>query len=331
MKFDLSKYETVKSRKKKFYLDYPDGRIIVTDITPSAEKLNFAQMEAKLYKNVKEQEKGLAFSSGYALELRDKELKISKFNKKYESVNFASWTENCEESAIGRALDNAGYAGNDKCSKEEMVIAEKNQKVLKKRTVKNKINKKKMNNEFELRKKCLELFVINKFNINSFSVFAKTLKNVNYEQLKTELEIYMDSGEFLTFLRKYETFARKNHLMIFAEEKCEGENKETKKNAGSDSDTEFEVIDRDDGSVEKNTENIEFLKKMEELFKSVFPKINFEVLEKYLEKEECNFSKIEVALKIFIEHKVKTAEFITIEKFAEVFLKKSFVEDEKNV
>jgi hypothetical protein len=33
--------------------------------------------------------------------------------------------ENCEESAIGRALDNAGYASNSKCSQEEILKANK--------------------------------------------------------------------------------------------------------------------------------------------------------------------------------------------------------------
>jgi len=44
----------------------------------------------------------------------------SKYGKKYEDVNYFSWVENCEESAVGRALDNAGYAGSLTCSQEEI-------------------------------------------------------------------------------------------------------------------------------------------------------------------------------------------------------------------
>jgi hypothetical protein len=43
--------------------------------------------------------------------------------KQYETVNYTSWTENCEESAIGRALDNAGYASSP--SREEMQKVER--------------------------------------------------------------------------------------------------------------------------------------------------------------------------------------------------------------
>lgn len=118
MGFDLTNYETVKQRKKRFYVDFPDGRILVKNISDKIQ--DYAMIEATIFKNVKEQEKNLPFSTGFALEIRDKEKSISSYGKEYESVNYTSWVENCEESAIGRALDNAGYAGNDKCSREEM-------------------------------------------------------------------------------------------------------------------------------------------------------------------------------------------------------------------
>lgn len=116
--FNLDEYETVKSRKKRFYNDHPDGRIIVEAI--SNDPLNYSLFRTTLFKNKEDQAQLLALSTGYALEIRDTELKTSKSGNEYTTVNFAFYTENAEESSVGRALDNAGYAGNDKCSKEEM-------------------------------------------------------------------------------------------------------------------------------------------------------------------------------------------------------------------
>lgn len=118
MKVDLDKYETVKERKKRFYKDYPNGSIIVEIL--NKDILEHALFKSTIYRNPEEQEKNIIFAVGYAHEIRDKELKVSKYGEKYKSVNFTSWIENCEESSIGRALDNAGYSGNDKCSREEM-------------------------------------------------------------------------------------------------------------------------------------------------------------------------------------------------------------------
>ena len=124
MKFDPNTYETVKQRKKRFYNDHPDGRIIVELLNPDTVEES-ALFKATVYKNGEDLEKILPFATGYAFEIRDTDLSISRDGKKYESVNFTSWTENAEESAIGRALDNAGYASNGKCSREEMEKAER--------------------------------------------------------------------------------------------------------------------------------------------------------------------------------------------------------------
>lgn len=126
--FNLDNYETVKERKKRFYSDYKDGRIIVEMVND--DLMEKAVFMATIYLTGKDQEKGLARSTGYALEVRDKELKISNYGKEYESVNYSSWTENCEESAVGRALDNAGYASSP--SREEMAKAEGMSKTMKK-------------------------------------------------------------------------------------------------------------------------------------------------------------------------------------------------------
>lgn len=119
----LENYETVKERKKRFYNDHPDGRILCENF--SKDPLDYAYFHVKIYKDMNDQSYGLVWSTGDALEIRDREKSVSRNGKEYESVNYTSWTENCEESAIGRALDNAGYSGNNKCSREEMEKAKR--------------------------------------------------------------------------------------------------------------------------------------------------------------------------------------------------------------
>lgn len=107
-KFNLNDYETVKSRKKAFYEKYPDGRIIVECLKADA---NSALFKATLYKDKEEQTGGLALSTGFAMEFKG----MGSFANKH------AWVENCEESAVGRATDNAGFSTNNKCSREEIL------------------------------------------------------------------------------------------------------------------------------------------------------------------------------------------------------------------
>ncbi len=109
--FNLQDYETVESRLEKFIKDFPDFRI-------STELESFANdrfiVKAYLYRTYAD---GVAFTTGYAEE------KVTD-----RGVNSTSALENCETSAIGRALANAGYAAKGKRpSQEEMkkVVATK--------------------------------------------------------------------------------------------------------------------------------------------------------------------------------------------------------------
>lgn len=106
-KFNIEDYEKVKERKKKFYAKFLDGRIIVEAVEINDKTAVF---KVTLYKSAEDQAKGLALSTGYAQEFKGQGGFANKF----------SWCENCEESAVGRALDNAGFSGNNKCSQEEM-------------------------------------------------------------------------------------------------------------------------------------------------------------------------------------------------------------------
>ena len=109
--FNLADYETVEVRLEKFIKDYPDFRISTE--MELCEKDRYI-IKAYLFKTAGD---SVAWTTGYAEE------KITD-----RGVNSTSALENCETSAIGRALANAGYAAKGKRpSREEMtkVVATK--------------------------------------------------------------------------------------------------------------------------------------------------------------------------------------------------------------
>jgi hypothetical protein len=109
--FNLADYEPVEVRLEKFIKDYPAFRISTELEVVEATRYI---VKAYLYKDASD---GVAWATGYA-----EETVTSR------GVNQTSALENCETSAIGRALANAGYAPKGKRpSREEMtkVVAAK--------------------------------------------------------------------------------------------------------------------------------------------------------------------------------------------------------------
>ncbi len=104
MAFNLEDYETVETRLEKWHGQYPDSRVETELIEASNTRFI---VFAKLFKteaDAKPCATGLAFET-----ISDR------------GVNATSALENCETSAIGRALANAGFAAKGKrASKEEM-------------------------------------------------------------------------------------------------------------------------------------------------------------------------------------------------------------------
>ena len=104
--FNLDNYETVEDRLVKFWHDHPDGRIatMMEDITADKSMVVF---RCDVYFHADDHKPK---ASGYAEETRNS-----------SPVNKTSFVENCETSAIGRALANCGYAAKgSRPSREEM-------------------------------------------------------------------------------------------------------------------------------------------------------------------------------------------------------------------
>jgi hypothetical protein len=102
--FNLEDYETVEDRLTKFWKDYPDGRISTQIIEHTLQRFI---IQAAIYRTEVDAQ---PWATGFAEET------VST-----RGVNSTSALENCETSAIGRALANAGYASKGKRpSREEM-------------------------------------------------------------------------------------------------------------------------------------------------------------------------------------------------------------------
>jgi hypothetical protein len=102
--FNLEDYETVEERLAKFWKEHPDGRIYTEIIEHTLQRFI---VKASVYRTEVDAH---PWTTGFAEET------VST-----RGVNSTSALENCETSAIGRALANANYAAKGKrASREEM-------------------------------------------------------------------------------------------------------------------------------------------------------------------------------------------------------------------
>jgi hypothetical protein len=102
--FNLEDYETVEERLVKFWKDHPDGQIHTRLLESTASRFI---VEASIFRTEADPR---PWTTGLAEE-----------TVQGRGVNATSALENCETSAIGRALANAGYATKGKrASREEM-------------------------------------------------------------------------------------------------------------------------------------------------------------------------------------------------------------------
>lgn len=113
MRFDPNDYVDVQERITQFWNEYPDGAIR-TDLASPASSFTEVVFRAEIYKHRDHERPD---SVGYAAE------------KPGNGANQTSWHENCETSAIGRALANMGAAKSrkDRPSKQEMQKVERAQ------------------------------------------------------------------------------------------------------------------------------------------------------------------------------------------------------------
>jgi len=104
MAFNLDDYETVEDRLAKFWAEYPDGQIHTKLIEHTPSRFI---VEASIFRTEADPR---PWTTGLAEE-----------TVQARGVNATSALENCETSAIGRSLANAGYAAKGKrASRTEM-------------------------------------------------------------------------------------------------------------------------------------------------------------------------------------------------------------------
>jgi hypothetical protein len=106
-RFDLRDYIPVQERVNLFWRDYPDGQI-TTQMLSDPEDFTICRYRAEVYRSLDDKRPA---ATGHAFERAGQGM-----------ANQTSHEENCETSAIGRALANLGYATShsQRPSREEM-------------------------------------------------------------------------------------------------------------------------------------------------------------------------------------------------------------------
>lgn len=142
MKYDPKNYAEVKDRIPFFFKKYPDGRI-ATRVEAYSPGLDSCVIVAMVFADRADQKDGLPLATGTAQEQRQEKCdqcdgtgkrgtercKTCYGTGKPTGPNANCWWENCETSAIGRALANVGILGPSdlRPSREEMAKAKRNE------------------------------------------------------------------------------------------------------------------------------------------------------------------------------------------------------------
>jgi hypothetical protein len=109
--FNLNDYETVEERLKRAHAAHDDLRVItINHTTPQDRQVSTWVVEARIYLTAEDQRTDCPKATGWAFE-------VDGVNG---MANKTSALENCETSAIGRALANMNLSGNKRTSREEM-------------------------------------------------------------------------------------------------------------------------------------------------------------------------------------------------------------------
>lgn len=121
-KFNLENYETVEERLKKFWTDYPNGRV-ETEVVHITDDGICVTIKSAIYKDMNDTH---PVATGIAQETKGQ----GGF------ANADAWMENCETSSLGRSLSNWMYQGANKPrpSREEMSKVEVEKKPVAKPT-----------------------------------------------------------------------------------------------------------------------------------------------------------------------------------------------------
>jgi len=109
--FNPADYETVDSRIKRFYGENPTGRI-TTELVATDGEVGATRwvVKASIWRGSLFEGDSAPDGTGYAFEV----------DGQGGMANKTSALENCETSAIGRALANIGYSGDKRPTQEEM-------------------------------------------------------------------------------------------------------------------------------------------------------------------------------------------------------------------
>jgi len=113
--FDLSQYETVEERIRRFYDTHPDGRIITEDLTTESDRaVGVWRIKTYIYLTDGDQANELPKATGHAFEVDGQGM--TQKQAAYET---------CETSSIGRALANMNMSGSKRPTREEMEKAQR--------------------------------------------------------------------------------------------------------------------------------------------------------------------------------------------------------------